>query len=430
MSPSARFAAWLVVLPWLLPCVSGADPPRGGLDARVTQDAQTVTPRVIRWRRHLHAHPELSNREAKTAAFVAARLREIGVDDIRTGVAKHGVVALIRGKHPGKVVALRADMDALPVSEQTGLSFASKTPGVMHACGHDVHTAVLLGAAQVLAGLRGQLHGTVKLIFQPAEEGPPAGERGGAELMMEQGVLERPKVDAIFALHTFPELEAGTLGYTLGGAFASVDRFKVLVRGKQTHAAYPWGGIDPIVAAAHVVTALQTIASRTVDPRNPIVVSVGVIRGGRRWNIIPGEVTLEGTVRTHDRRVRSQARKAFERLVRRTAEAYGATASITYEDLAPVVWNDKTLGRRMLPTLKRTAGAQAVTRILPAMGGEDFGYYALKVPGFYFRLGVGNAKKGHVHPLHTPGFQVDERALPLGVRTMSLLALDYLRATR
>jgi len=394
--------------------------------ALVEKRVKALAPQVVTWRRHIHQHPELSNREVRTAAYVVERLRAIGVESIKTGVARHGVVALIKGKHPGKVVALRGDMDALPVTEATGLPFASKNKGVMHACGHDIHTSVLLGAGAVLAGMRDQLHGTVKLIFQPAEEGPPEGEEGGAKLMVEEGVLTDPKPDAIFALHAFPDLKSGQLGYAMGGMFASVDQFKVEIIGKQTHAAFPWGGVDPVVASAHVITALQTISSRIVDARRPVVVSVGVIKGGERWNIIPGRVVLEGTVRTHDKLVRDQARKAFHRIVKDTAAAHGAKVTISYQDMAPVTWNDPSLGKRMLPTLARAVGAKNVVKLLPAMGGEDFAFFALKVPGFYIRLGVTNEKLAPAKPLHTPKFFVDEAAIPVGMRVMSLFALDYL----
>ncbi len=400
-------------------------PARADLPARVATLAKEVTPRVVTWRRHIHQHPELSNREEKTAKYVVAQLKALGITEIRTGVAHHGVIALIRGEKPGGVVALRADMDALPVTEAKGLPFRSVNEGVMHACGHDVHTSVLLGAAAVLVQLRAEIQGTVKLIFQPAEEGPPAGEEGGADMMVRQRALKDPKPDAIFALHTLPELEAGTLGYALGGMFASVDRFRIEVIGKQTHAAYPWGGVDPVVAAAHIVTAIQTIGTRVVDVREPVVVSVGVIRGGERWNIIPGHVTLEGTVRTHSLRVRKAAQQAFLRLVTDTAKAHRARVEIAYEDLSPVTWNDIPLGRQMIPTLTR-AGAKKVVEVKPAMGGEDFAWFAKEVPGFYIRLGVGKPGDPDPSPLHTPKYRADESALPLGVRVMSLFALDFL----
>ncbi len=395
---------------------------------RVSKLTDEIISQVVEWRRDLHAHPELSNREVRTSRVVAERLQAIGVDQIRTGVAHHGVVALIRGEKAGPAVALRADMDALPVTEQTGLPFASRNEGVMHACGHDANTAILLGTAAVLSQMRNEIYGTIKLIFQPAEEGAPEGEEGGASLMVEEGVLKNPDVSAIFALHTTPEIETGKIGYRLGGAMAAVDRFRVEVRGKQSHAAYPWEGIDPIVASAHIITALQTIASRIVDTREPIVVTVGIVRGGTRWNIIPDSVTLEGTIRTHSEAVRDRARDAFERIVRSTAQAHRADVEIYFHDYGPVMRNDPELGRRMLPTLALVAGKENVVEVPPTMGGEDFAYYAQKVPGFYIVLGVRNEKIGAIHPLHSPRYIVDEDALPLGVRAMTMMALDYLRS--
>lgn len=404
--------------------------PAAGSDkvlSAVELHTEAVLPQVRTWRRYIHAHPELSNREEGTAAYVVKQLRALGVAEVKTGIAHHGVVGIIRGGEPGGVVALRADMDALPVSEKTGEAFASKNEGVMHACGHDVHTSVLLGAAAVLVRMKARIRGTVKLIFQPAEEGPPAGEEGGADMMVREGVLEDPKPEAIFALHAFPDLEAGEVGYALGGMFASVDQFRVEIIGKQTHAAFPWGGIDPIVASAHVITAIQTIATRVIDARDPIVVTVGIVKGGTRWNIIPDRVVLEGTVRTHDKGVRAQASEAFHRIVNQTAAAHGARAEIRYRDMAPVTWNDPALGKRMLPTLTRVTGDPAkVVKLKPAMGGEDFAFYALQVPGFYIRLGVADRARGWTSPLHTPTFRVNEAALPVGVRAMALLALDYL----
>ncbi len=394
---------------------------------RVDQLTRQVTPKVVQWRRDFHAHPELSNREERTGRVVAELLREIGVDQVETGVAGHGVVALIRGGKPGPTVALRADMDALPITEQTGLPYASTNDGVMHACGHDAHTAMLLGAAKVLVQMRDATAGTVKLIFQPSEEGAPAGEEGGASLMIRQGVLADPDVSAIFGLHIKTELEAGKIGYRYGSAMASVDRFQITVSGKQSHAAMPWKGVDPIVASAHVITAIQTIASRKIDARQPVVVSIGIIRAGTAWNIIPESVHLEGTIRTHDTEVRRQAGQEFARLVHDTARAHGAKAKIDFSDYGPVVWNDLELGKRMNPSLVRAAGEDNVVEVQPVMGGEDFALYARKVPGFFFFLGVRNESVGAVHAVRPPHLLIDEAALPLGVRAHCLRALDYLR---
>jgi amidohydrolase len=394
---------------------------------RVEQLTKEVTPRVIELRRDLHAHPELPNREERTAGVVAEHLRKIGVDDLRTGVAHHGVVAIIRGTEPGPTVALRADMDALPIQETTGLPFASRNPGVMHACGHDAHTAMLLGAAEVLTRMRDRIPGSIKLLFQPAEEGAPAGEQGGARMMIEEGVLEDPDVSAIFGMHVNTDLEAGKLAYRYGSLLASVDRFRVTITGKQSHAAMPWKGIDPILASSHVVTAIQTIASRKVDARQPIVVSIGIFRAGTAWNIIPNEVVLEGTIRTHDADVRRQAVQEFRRIVTGTASAHGATAEIELSDYGPVVWNEERLGKRMLPSLVRAAGADNVVESQPVMGGEDFAHYARKVPGCFIFVGVRNESIGAVNAVHTPNLILDEAALPVGVRAFCLMALDYLR---
>jgi len=419
----------MIVIPILLtasPGLCGDD-----LLARVQQEVKRVMPAVVQWRRDFHAHPELSNREERTARVVAGLLGEFGVDDLKTGVARHGVVGLIRGKRPGPTVALRADLDALPVQEQTGLPFASENPGVMHACGHDMHTAMLLGAAKVLAGMRDVMPGSVKLIFQPSEEGAPVGEQGGAAVMIQEGVLRNPDVAAIFGIHVNTELDTGKIGYRYGTLLASVDRFRVTVTGKQSHGAMPWQGVDPVVASAQIILALQTIVSRKVDAREPAVVSVCVINGGRAFNILPETVQLEGTIRTHNPEVRREIEKHFRRIVQQTAAAHGATAAITaYEDYAPHVWNDLELGKRMTPTLERAAGQPNVIEVKPFMGGEDFARYAEKVPGFYVMLGVRNESAGAVGRLHTPQVVLDEGALPLGVRALALLALEYLKGSK
>ena len=409
---------------WCAP-VSAAD-----LESRVDRLVEAATPRVIRWRRDFHAHPELSNREERTGRVIAEALRAMRPDHLQTGVAHHGVVAVIRGAHPGPTVALRADIDALPVQEQTGLPFASKVPGVMHACGHDAHTAMLLGAAEVLMQLRDDLHGTVKLIFQPAEEGVPAGEEGGAAMMIAEGVLDAPDVEAIFAMHVVPNLPTGTIGYRSGGIMAAVDRFQLTVTGKQSHAAMPWEGVDPIVATAHIITAAQTIVSRTIDAREPVVLSFCTIEAGERWNIIPEKVVLEGTLRTHDAAVRRRAVAHFEQVVRSTAAAHGVEVELTIDKLMPLTWNDPELTRRMLPTLRRVAGEENLVEAQPFMGGEDFAYYAVKVPGLYFFLGVHDQQAGPSHGLHHPRFTVDEAALPLGVKAHVLLAIEYLRSAK
>jgi amidohydrolase len=321
-------------------------------------------------------------------------------------------------------------MDALPIQEQTGLPFASQNAGVMHACGHDAHTAILLGAAKVLVQMRDRIHGSVKLLFQPAEEGPPAGEEGGAKLMIKEGALENPPVSAIFGLHINPELQAGKLSYRFGALLAAVDRFEIIVTGKQSHGGMPWQGVDPIVAAAHIITALQTIPARHIDARQPVVVSVGVVRAEGAWNIVPDRVQLLGTVRTHDEEVRRQVNEQFHRTVRQTAAAHGTKAEIVYGDYGPVVFNDPELGASALESLRRAAGDENVVESKPIMGGEDFAHYARKVPGFFFFLGVRNEEIGAVHALHTPKMTIDEAALPLGVKAMATLALDYLSRSK
>jgi amidohydrolase len=435
--------------------------PGDDLREEVDRRARAVVPRVIDWRRDLHQHPELSNREFRTAALVAEHLEALGLE-VRTGVAHTGVVGVLRGgKAEGRaagrsraeiartdersperrVIALRADMDALPVTEELDLPFASKVRaevqgrevGVMHACGHDAHTAILLGTAEVLAGVRDRLPGTVVFLFQPAEERPPPGEDGGARLMIEEGVLDDPTPEAIFALHAVPQHEVGTLAYRPGGAMASSDRMRILVTGRQTHAAYPWLGVDSIAVASRLVLALQAIPGRDVDARIPAVVSIGQIHGGVRHNIIPQEVELVGTIRALDPAQRNE----IHALVRRVAQGVGdsAGASVRVEIEAdrgyPVTVNDAALGQRMRPTLERVAGADNVATPLPRTGSEDFGHFAQRIPGFYFWLGVRprDVPAAEAASNHSPRFFVDEGALGLGVRAMSALAVDALAQT-
>jgi amidohydrolase len=405
------------------------------LHAEIDRRAAAVQPRVVAWRRDIHQHPELGNRETRTAALVADHLRALGLD-VRTGVGKTGVVGILKGGRPGPVVALRADMDALPVTEQVDLPFAStaratwngQDVGVMHACGHDNHVAMLMGAAEVLAGLREQLPGTVTFLFQPAEEGPPDGEEGGAELMIKEGALDAPRPSAIFGLHVMPA-PVGTVGWRAGGFFASADTFRVVVRGRQTHGAQPWNGVDPIVVASQIVLGLQTIVSRQTDlTLAPAVVSVGIMRGGVRSNIIPEQVDLEGTIRAYDEAVRDD----IHRRVRQTAEAIArsadATAEVSIEIGNPVTFNDPALMRRMLPTLDRVAGPGHVREIPAQTVAEDFSLYQKIVPGVFLQLGVTPPEQDwrRAAPNHSPRFFADERALPVGVRLLSNLALDFL----
>lgn len=405
------------------------------LAARIDRGAAQVEAKVVAWRRDIHAHPELSNRETRTAALVAEHLRALGME-VRTGVAHTGVVGVLRGGRPGPVVALRADMDALPVTEEVDLPFASKVRstyngqevGVMHACGHDAHVAMLMGAAEILAGMRRDLPGTVKFIFQPAEEGAPAGERGGAAMMIAEGVLDDPKPAAIFGLHVFP-YPTGEIRYRPGGTMASADVLRIVVRGRQTHGAVPWGGVDPIVIAAQIVLGLQTITSRQIDVTTaPAVVTVGLIAGGVRYNIIPDSVLMVGTIRTFDPAVQRDIHARVRRTAESIAQSAGATAIVTIDSTAPVTYNDPALTERMLPALQRVAGADKVRLAPPLTTAEDFSRYQERIPGLFFFLGITppGADPATVAANHSPRFFVDEAALPLGTRALVRLAMDYL----
>ena len=390
---------------------------------------------LLEWRRHLHQHPELGNREVETAKFVADKLRSFGLEP-RTGVAKTGVVAVIEGGKPGPVVALRADMDALPVAEAVDLPFASrvtttwegKTVGVMHACGHDTHVAMLLDAAQALASVRKDLPGRVVLLFQPAEEGVPADEGvAGAELMVKEGVLDQPKVDAVFGLHVFAQLESGVLGYRSGPMMAAGDRFEIVVHGRQTHGSKPWAGIDPIVVGSEIVGALQTIVSRALDiTHEPAVVTVGQFEAGVRSNIIPDRARLTGTVRTFDEAMRKDAHEKLRRIVESVAAAHGATATVAFESGYPVTVNDPALTKRMAATLERVAPGRA--REIPKItGSEDFSQFANRVPGLFVMVGVTPPDQmATAASNHSPLFFADEKALPTGARAITHLAADYL----
>ena len=403
--------------------------------ADLSADIEAVEPKVIAWRRDIHQNPELSNREFRTAALVAKHLEALGVE-VETGIAHTGVVGTLVGALPGPVVALRADMDALPVTEQTDLPFASKVRaeyngeqvGVMHACGHDAHVAILMGAAEVLAENREQLRGTVKFFFQPAEEGAPAGEEGGARLMIKEGVLEGADgPQAIFGLHVF-HIQTGAIYYRPGGALAASDWLEIKVTGRQTHGSAPWLGIDPITVAAQIITALQTIPSRQLDVTNaPAVVSVGAIHGGVRGNIIPDTVEMTGTIRTFDKKMQADLHQRIRRTADNIAASAGATAEVTIRPYSPVTYNDPELTRRMLPTLKRAAGADNVFEARRITGAEDFSYFQEKIPGLYVGLGVNREGVGPwlAPPNHSPLFYVNEDALIVGVRTMVGLAMDY-----
>ena len=409
------------------------NPTAAEIDRRATQ----IESKVVAWRRDIHEHPELGNRETRTAKIVSDHLRSLGME-VKTGVAHTGVVGVLRGGRPGKVVALRADMDALPVTEQVDLPFASKVTttyngqevGVMHACGHDTHVAILMGVAEVLAGMKDRLSGTVKFIFQPAEEGAPAGEEGGAELMIKEGAFEAPKPDAVFGLHVLGMAgNVGQITYRSGGALASADLLRLVIKGKQTHGAVPWGGVDPIVIASQVVLGLQTISSRQLDvTKAPSIITIGMIHGGVRNNIIPDEVQMEGTIRAFSPEMQDEMHRRIRLTAESIAQSAGATAKVDIVRQYPITFNNPTLTEKMLPTLKRVAGAENVSIQPPVTGAEDFSFFAQKAPGLFVFLG--STKQG-VDPgtapvNHSPLYDVDEGVLPLGVRTLANLAVDYL----
>ena len=397
------------------------------LDARI----EKVLPNVVAWRRDFHEHPELSNQEFRTAKIVADHLRSLGME-VETEVAHTGVVGTLRGGD-GPVVALRADMDALPVTELVDLPFASKAKGiyqgrevgVMHACGHDNHVAILMGVAEVLASMGDELPGTVKFIFQPAEEGTPDGSVGGAELMLMEGAFENPRPDVVFGLHVFP-FPAGTIATRPGGLMASSDRHQITIKGKQTHGAVPWAGVDPIVTASQVVLGLQTIVSRQLDATlTPSIVTVGRIEGGVRNNIIPESVELEGTIRTFDAATRTDIHKRIRRTAENIAEAAGATADVVIDQGYGVTRNDPTLYRQMAPTLEVVAGDRFIEATQTTTA-EDFSYFANEVPGLFLFLGVAPDDPSLIHPNHSPRFYADERALPVGVEALTSMTLDYM----
>src|SRR5436305_790147 len=352
-------------------------------DARSDQEAQKVAPRLVEVRHHIHQNPELSNRESQTAELVATYLRGLGLE-ARTGIARTGVVALLKGGKPGPLIAVRADMDALPVVEQTDFLFKStkkdtflgQEVGVAHACGHDIHTTVQLGVAAVLSALKADIPGSILFIFQPAEEGPPPGEKGGADLMLEEGLFKEYHPKAAFALHSFPDLTVGQVGFNSGPSMAAVDQFRIKIHGKQAHGAYPNLGIDPIVTGAEVVMALQTIRSRTLSPLEPSVVTVGIFRGGERFNIIPGEVNLEGTVRTYSQEARDTVQRRMREILDGVTHANGATYELEYQKNAPATVNNPALTQEVQPLMERILGAGNVKLVEPTMGGEDFGYFA------------------------------------------------------
>lgn len=426
---------WLVAVPAILFNVTAtADITSAELDSA----AKAVEPKVIEWRRDFHAHPELSNREVRTADVVAKRLRALNIH-VKTGIGLTGVAGLLRGAQPGPTIALRADMDALPVTEQVDLPFRSKvttqyrgeTVGVMHACGHDAHVAILLGVAEVLAGMRDKLRGQVLFIFQPAEEGPPDGETGGASRMLAEGLFDIAKPQAVFGLHVIASLPTGVIGYRSGPMMAGSDRFTIEVTGRQTHGSRPWGGVDPIIVAAQIMTGLQTIVSRQVDITEiPTVISVGAIKGGIRFNIIPDSVEMVGTIRTFDKAMRADVIQRMERTAKSIAAASGATATLSIGDAPnPPVINDAALTEQSLPSLERVAGKGNVRTISLQTTAEDFSFYGQQVPALFFWVGITPPDRDPATAAfnHSPLFYVDEAGMSTGVRAMLAVATDYLQ---
>ena len=400
----------------------------------IQQDIIKIEEKLIEWRRDFHKNPELSNREYKTAKKIAKHLKEIGLK-VETNIAKTGVVAILEGNQPGKVIAIRADIDGLPVTERNDLDFKSEVKttflntetGVMHACGHDTHIAILMATAEVLSKHKDKIKGRIKFIFQPAEEGPPPGEEGGAKLMIKEGVLENPKVEAIFGLHINSQTPVGTIKYKTGGIMASVERFVINVKGKQTHGSQPWSGVDPILISAKIIDGLQTIISREAELTNEAaVITVGKITSGTRFNIIPESSEMIGTVRTLDPRMRKMIEKRMKEMVEGIAEAYGGEASIIFQNNTSITYNDEALTSQILPSLQTAAGKSNVVIMKATTGGEDFSYFQEKVPGVYFFLGGMSPGNKESFPHHTPDFIIDESGLLLGVKAFTQIALDYL----
>jgi amidohydrolase len=433
MKTSKNYLVALVSGVLIAPATFGQGPV---LNARMDKTAESLEKKVVSWRRDFHQHPELGNREFQTAAKIAAHLQALGIE-VKTGVGKTGVVGLLKGGKPGPVVALRADMDGLPVTERVDLPFKSEArteyngqqTGIMHACGHDTHVAILMGVAEVLASVKSDLRGTVKFIFQPAEEGAPVGEEGGAYLMVKEGVLENPKVDAIFGLHINSQTEVGTIKYRPGATMAAVDQFSIKLKGKQTHGASPWSGVDPIVTSAQVVMGLQTIVSRNLPlTENAAVVTVGAIHGGIRQNIIPEEVNMIGTIRSLDADMQKTIHRRINEVATNIAESAGAKADVKIDIMYPITYNDPKLTDQMVGTLEAVAGKSNV-KITPAQtGAEDFSFYQQKVPGFFYFLGgmTKGTKVEDAAPHHTPDFKIDESCFVLGMKSLCHLTVDYM----
>ncbi|MBL0131645.1 MAG: amidohydrolase [Chitinophagaceae bacterium] len=406
------------------------------LKSSASAAADKIESKCIAWRRDFHQNPELGNQETRTAKIIAAHLLKLGIE-VKEGVAKTGVVGILKGGKPGPCIALRADIDALPVVERVNIPFASKQKttyngqevGVMHACGHDSHTAMLMSVAEVLSGMKSELKGTIKFIFQPAEEGPPEGEEGGAPLMIKEGVMENPKVDVIFGLHIESNIEAGTIRYKSGSFMASSDWFHIVVKGKGSHGSQPWKGIDPIQVSAQIIEGLQTIVSRQMElTKAPVVITVGKINGGVRSNIIPEECSMDGTIRTLDRDMQKEVHERIRTTATKIAEASGATAIVSIDTKTLVTYNTPELVKKMSPSLQSAAGADKVAEIEWQTGAEDFSYYGTKAPAFFFYLG--GMPKGidpkKAPPHHTADFFIDESGMKTGVKAFCDLVIDYM----
>ena len=427
------FSLWLLGS-LAMPIYAQKDP-NAALKREMDKLSEGMESKVVAWRRDFHQNPELSNRETRTAKIIADHLTSLGME-VRTGVAKTGVVGVLKGGKPGPVVALRADIDALPVTERTDVPFKSTVrttfngveTGVMHACGHDCHAAILMGTASVLSQVKNDLAGTVVFIFQPAEEGAPKGETGGAGDMIKEGVLDNPKVETIFGLHMSAQSPVGTLSYRSGGSQASSDRFTIVIKGKQTHGGMPWNGIDPIVIGSQIVMGLQTVVSRmTPLTESPAVITVGMFQAGLRENIVPEEAKLIGTIRVLDPKVQKQVHENMRRMVTNIAEASGATADINIEIGNPVTYNNPELTKKMYPSLEEVAGENNIRVQLPTTAAEDFAKYQERIPGLFFSLGgMAKGKSAvEVGPHHTPDFYIDEGGFVLGVKSFCHLVVDY-----
>ena len=422
---------------FIILCVAVLSASAQNIQQLIDQKAKALLPKVIEWRRHLHQNPELGNREFKTMTYIAEHLKKLGLE-VKTGVAKTGVVALLKGGKPGPVVALRADIDALPIAERVNIPYKSTVMAdylgaqvpVMHACGHDTHVAILMGTAEVLASMKKDVPGTVKFIFQPAEEGPPGTEEGGAPLMVKEGVMENPKVDAIFGLHIAAGLEVGKIKYKSGSFMASSDWFTIKVKGKGAHGSAPWNGIDPIMISTQIINGLQTIVSRSEDlTKAPVVITVGKFNGGVRENIIPEEVSFSGTIRTLDGAMQKDVHDKMRRTAINIAEALGGTAELTIDNKTLVTYNTPELVSMMIPSLQTAAGKENTSEGTWTTGAEDFSFFGEKAPAFFFNLGgmpKGAQPTGH----HTPDFLIDDSMLDVGVKAFCNLVFDYVKVKK